>query len=395
MSGTYKLGPWPLGIDNVSKPNSLKRDQNGRTIAVQDAFNVDIDRDGLPMMRRGHQLVSSLPGMHSLWGNKFVSLAVAAGVLYRVQGQQCSAITTLNSDEPCDYSELNGTVVVGNRSSLIEVNASGWRTVGVPNAPITPVLASPNGGLLAGRYSVAIAYLRGSEEGALSPLQNVTVAAGGGITVTFMPADPEATGIRIYRTHAGGTVLYRAADVPIGMPHYLLGNDTLGKDSPTQYLTRMMPGEFVTYWMGRLIVARDRTLCWSEPMNYGLTSLRHNTMQMEHRIKMIAGMEGGLFVGTSDGVSFFNGTKPKDWNRTITSATAPCKRTLTIMKGDDLDSDYGQAGKQVAVWLSESGFVLGTEQGAIITPQANRLRIPLALSGSLVISGRRATAVTS
>jgi hypothetical protein len=221
------------------------------------------------------------------------------------------------------------------------------------------------------------------------------VPEGGGITVTFGPVDPEATGMRVYRTHVGGEVLYRAADVPTGMPSYLLGNDTLGKDSPTQYLTRMLPGEFVTYWRGRLLVARGRTLCWSEPMNYGLTSLRHNTMQFNHRITMVAGMEGGVFIGSSVGVEFLSGTKPSDWNKVSTSGKAPCKRTVRIMRGDDLSGDLGQGGKQVAVWLASNGFVLGTEQGSIITPQANRLRIPLAASGSLVVHDRRATAVTS
>ena len=395
MSGTYKLGPWPLGIDNVSAENTLKRDQNGRTIAVRDAFNVDINRDGMPARRPGRRRTLALSGLHSLWGCDTGAFGVAEGVLYRLSATQATAVCTLNSDDPCDYTELNGTVIVGNRTSLIEVSAAGWRPVGVPVAPAPTLSADPAGGLHAGRYSVAIACMRGDEEGALSPLQTVTVGEGQGIRLALPAVSSEVTALRIYRTELGGELLYRCADAPAGLPSYLIGGDLRGKDSPTMYLTRMLPGEFVSYWRGRLLVARGRTIFWSEPMSYGLTSLRHNFVQLPKRITMMIGMQGGVFVGSADGVGFLRGQSPKEWTLATTSGMPPVKRCALVMNGDDLDNNFGQSGKQVALWLAENGFVLGTEDGSVIPAQANRLRIPLALSGSLAVNARRATAVTT
>lgn len=395
MSAQWKLGPWPLGIDNVSVETKLKRDQNGRTIALRDAFNVDIDRDGKVSRRRGRALAVALPGLHSVWTGRSASFGVARGVLYVLNAGGATPVTTLGSDDPCDYTELNGAVIVANRTTLIEVTGSGWRRVGVPDAPAPTLAADANGGLPAGRYSLAIAYLRGHEVGALSVLQTVTLAEGQGIRLTLPALDPEATGIRVYRTTPGGAVLYRCTDVPSGLGSYLIGSEPLGSDTPTQYLTRMLPGEFVTYWRGLLLVGRGRTIFWSEPMNYGLTSLRHNFVQLPFRIRMLAGVGGGVFVGSAGGVKFLRGQQPKTWELVDTSGHPPVSRCSTEIDGESLDNDFQQGGQNSALWLADNGFVLGTESGSLIVPQANRLRIPLALSGSLVVHDRRATAVTS
>jgi len=393
MSGTHKAGPWPLGIDNVSDDNALKRDDRGRTIALRDAFNVDITRDGQPERRRGRALTLSLPGMHSLWSGISATFAVAAATLYRITPATATAVCALGSDDPCDYTELNGTVIVANRTSLVQVNATGWRNVGVPNAPSPTAHADAVGGMRAGRYSVAVSYMRGDEEGALSPLQHVAVPEGGGIRLTLIAADPEATHRRIYRTECGGEVLYLCTEVSPALSSYLIGGDNLSADSPTMHLTRMRPGEFVTHWAGRLVVGRGRTLEFSQPMNYGLMSPRHNFVQMPRRMTMVAGVEGGIFVGAADGVYFLRGTDPRTWRIDKTSGLPPVKRCVATINGDDTDVNFGQTGKEGALWLSANGFVIGTNDGNIIPMQANRLRIPLALSGSLAILNRRATAV--
>ena len=395
MSGTWKIGPFPLGIDNKSGETDLRRDQNGRTIALRDAFNVDIDRDGKVSRRAGRQKSIDLPGLHSLWTGRAASFGVAAGTLYVLTRYQATAVCALNSDDPCDYADVNGSVIVGNRTTLIEVGPSSWRHVGLPDAPAPQLSADAVGGLVAGRYSIALALLRGDEVGALSPLQTVTVETGHGIRLTLPALPSEATGFRVYRTTPGGSVLYQCTDIPAGLGSYLIGSEPLGSDAPNQYLTRMPPGEFVALWRGRLLVARGRTLWWSEPMNYGLTSLRHNFVQLPRRITMIAAVEGGVFVGSAEGVVFLRGEQPKTWTLVGTSGRPPVKRCSAVLEGEDVDNELGQSGHQIAVWLADNGFVLGTEGGALSAPQANRLRIPLALSGSLAIHARRATAVTS
>lgn len=395
MSVEKKLGPWPLGIDNVSDEARLKRDQFGNTIALRDAFNVDVDRDGRVSRCKGSSLAVNLAGAHSLWTGWMGSFAVANGTLYQVNASGASQLAVLNSDDPCDYCELNDAVIVSNRTTLIQVKNGAWQKLGVPNAPAPFLSINVAGSLPAGRYSVAMGYLRGDEQGALSQIQTATLATGQGITVTLPPADPEATAIALYRTEAGGTVLYRCAIVPVGAPSFVIGNDPLSTDAATLFLTRMLPGEFVSHWRGRLLVARGRTLYWSEPMRYGLTSLRHNFVQLPFRITMVAGVRDGVFVGSSSGVGFLRGDKPKEWVLINTSGHAPVKRCVKMLDGEDIDPQLNLGGQQCALWLADNGFVIGTPTGQIIAPQANRLRIPLALSGSLAINDRRATAVLS
>jgi hypothetical protein len=108
---------------------------------------------------------------------------------------------------------------------------------------------------------------------------------------------------------------------------------------------------------------------------------------------MMIGMEGGVFIGTDDGVLWLDGAKPGDWSIKTTSGKPPIRRCWAKLSGDD--TDLQQTGRELCVWLSETGFVVGTEDGNIIPVQANRLRIPLASSGSLAVNARRATAVLS
>ena len=55
-----------------------------------------------------------------------------------------------------------------------------------------------------------------------------------------------------------------------------------------------------------------------------------------------------------------------------------------------------EGGREVAVWLAENGYVLGTASGALIEVQAGTLKGITSLYGSSVLAGRRIiTAVSS
>ncbi|KLD64486.1 hypothetical protein, partial [Dyella japonica] len=198
--------------------------------------------------------------------------------------------------------------------------------------------------------------------------------------------------VRVYRSELGGTVLYHCADVPAGMQSYLIGGDQLGRQATTRSLAAMPPGDFVTVWRGRLLVARGNVLVISEPMNYGLTSPRTGFVQFSDRITLVLGVKGGIYVGTRHGVVFLSGSKPGEWTQDEKSSLAPVAGCGLIVDGESLSPQYQQSGRKVAVWLSASGFILGCDDGQILTPQADRLSIDTTESGAMVAHSRRLTA---
>ena len=226
------------------------------------------------------------------------------------------------------------------------------------------------------RYAVAVAWVRDWEEGPLSPASFVDVDEGGGITVQLPADDPTAVdSVRIYRTGPNGDVLMRAQDAPASLTSYALGVQDLGRAATTQNLEPMPGGEIVRYWRGRLLVASGRTLRASRPMRYGLTDPRTDWVQFPKRIDIMVCVEGGVYVGTADGVVFLEGATPGEWKQVRKSARRALRGSDLLVRADLLGGEE-PSDRWVAVWLAENGFVVGTPDGRLIEQQAKRIRLP-------------------
>lgn len=392
MKKPIQIGPWPLGIDNVSDATSVRADDKGRPLALVDAVNVDIDRSGDASRRRGPRLVVPLDGLHSGWSGVHGSFGVANGTLYALTATTATPLGQLPSNDPCTYEDVDARTVVCQRLGLFEVVEAQLRPLAPPDGPLPEVGVAASGGLVAGRYSVAIAYLRGTQEGALSALRTLTVAEGQGIELGEIAAVEGADLARVYRTAPNGTLLQHCADVPIGLPSFVVGQGPLGREAMTQHLARTPGGSMVAAWRGRLLVARGRNLIVSEPMNPGLCSPRHGFVQFPDRLNLIAAVEAGVFVGTRRGVDFLRGGRPGEWSLERRGAKPPSPGGVTYIDGDQLPASYQQAGRRVAIWLAGNGFVLGCDDGSLIEPQADRLTIGTGAGASICALSRRVTA---
>lgn len=389
---TTPIGPWPLGIDNISATTAVQRNEEGHPIALVDAANVDIDRNGRASRRAGLRQVAATP-LRRLWSGRYGAFAQAGATLYRVDPAGLEHIAELNSADDCSYAELAGEIVVGNRTTLYRIRAGAARPVGAPDAPPPTVTPAAAGGLDAGRYAVGIAFVADGEEGSLSPLRFVDVEEGGGILLADLPAPAGATSLRIYRTTPNGTEPALVTELPAGMPSYHLGAAQLGRPAETRNLRQMPPGEHVAAWNGRLLIAHGRVLRFSEPMQYGLHSPRHGFVQLPDRITMVAPVEAGVFVGTTTGVVFLRGSRPREWTRHETGGLPPVPGALTTITSGETRTEA--PGQRMALWLAPNGLVLGTEEGTLIELQASRLQLPTYEQGALCVHQRRAIAAVA
>jgi len=382
--------PYTVGIDHVSDDTALP------TGAVRDAVNVAFDRDGRVRRRPGRTL-GAAGDTHSLWSTKDQRRAfcIRGSDLCRVSllGTAASAVplATLTNALPTSYAEITGKVIASNPSWIGVIDEEdNVLPLGVEDGRLGTLAPAAAGGMTAGRYGVAVAYLRGDEQGVISYIRFVDVPEGGGITVTIPPAlDPTVTAARVYRTTPGGDVLYRADDAFMGVP-FLVGNSPTGRPIDSARLRQMPPGSIVRAWQGRLLVARGRTLCISEPMRYGVYSPITGFIQEPQPIDMVAPVRGGVFVGTREGVVFYGGDTPKDWKRTRLGTTAPIPHSDRLIDLSVVGPRYelGQTG-EAAMWLSHSGFVIGQPDGSLMQPQERRIRLT-AQRGQLAIVGRQA-----
>lgn len=385
------LPSYTVGMDMVSEDTALPRG------AVREALNVTFDREGRARRRPGNTLISS-GDTHSLWANKTGDRAfcVRGPDLCKCgTGLGVEPIATLPNAGPLSYTELADRIVAANASWIGQVMPNdAVIELGVEDGRIGTVDKSSVGGLPAGRYGIAAAFLRGDEEGGLSDIHFVQVDAGGGLSVALpQPLGADVSGVRLYRTTADGDVLYRAEDIPVGLAVYVLGNSPIGRAADNQRLRRMPPGHIVRAWRGRLLVARGRTLRFSEPFRYGLYSPRTGFIQEAHPILLVAPVEGGIFVGTRAGVIFYRGNTPGEWSRVRLGAAPPVQGTDRAVDLSVIDPKFqlGTTG-EAAMWLSQTGFVIGLPDGQVVQPQSRRIRLE-AQRGQLAIVGRQAVSM--
>lgn len=394
---TINLGPWPDGINNLTREDTQLRRTEAR-----DIVDGDVDDEGLfhrrPALRQGlggipHFDVWTSPtglGTYARQGDRIVRL------FYQAENSlDFEDVFTLPQAERVTFTELNNRVVFCTRSALGQIEADGFgRLIGTPDANQPIAVAESNGGLYAGRALVAISYLNAyGEEGGLSQQVEVDVPAGGGIRLTLPDAPDGAVTTRFYRTGKSGKLRW-AADAPAGMTSYLLGAGKLKKLADTQFKHRMMGGDYVCAWAGRLLVSRGRYLFYSDAMQPGLTDPRHNHATFVRRIVFVLGVDGGVFIGLREsGVMWLTGNNPKDWSLVNTGGAVPVPGTGIIVQSDKFDPQLQLPSGKLALWLSVNGYVIGQPNGALVQPQASRIRLPMPVAGSLAILGRRILSV--
>ena len=382
-----QIGPWPLGIDVVSDDSALPAG------ALRDALNVDIDRDGViysaPIPR------SVVAGSYdSLYATDDVVLASERGAVSKIDptNGETTALFQMNSEDRVTFCNMMDGIVVMNRTTLAFYRNGSIAALGM-DKPAQPILSpSDSGGLYEGRYAVGITTFNDQgEESALSELAFVDVPAGGGITVNLPATNQPFFGI--YRTNHNGDMVYFALRAP-AMSQYQLGSGTLGRATDSQFMTRMVSGKIARAWNGRLLVAKGKLLIFSEPLRYGITSPRHNFVQFTRRITMLEPVDGGVFVGTRDGVYFLAGSTPKEWALKNTGGKIPIPMASTGISTGELNPEMtaNVGNGQGAVWLAENGFVVGLPSGNIIELQRTRIRGLSGDAGGIAVFNRRVRA---
>ena len=387
------------GINNVAEDAALQRGGDAPKLYVRDAVNVDITESGLPQLRSGVRPVTTA-AYRNLWQSPL------HGDVFGTLGHQWvrvdptiwthEALATIGEGD-VSHEVLNNRVVVSGPAGLFVFDGGSAQRLTFDNAAPPMVAALGGGSLAAGTYGAAVAWLRGDLESQTSEATFVEVGEGGLLRVAFpLCMDPSVTGVRLYLTRQDGGELARAGDYPANAaPVDVPLLPELGRPAQFRNLSPMPAGAFLRYWRGRLLTARLNVLRWSEAMGYHLHDERHGFLQMPQRITFIEPVEGGIWIGQVDHVAFLEGTTPEGFSVRRLASRAPVPRSSIRLPAEAVGA-AAEGGREVAVWLAENGYVLGTASGTMLELQAGTLKGITSLYGSSVLAGRRIiTAVTS
>lgn len=147
-------------------------------------------------------------------------------------------------------------------------------------------------------------------------------------------------------------------------------------------------GQHLEVFSGRMFIAEDDVLWWSEPYAFGLYDKARSFVQFKSRIRMVKAVAGGLYVSDENTTYFLGGTNPQEFvQRTVVGSPA-----LEWAEEHELvpSSELGIDGAGMcALWAGTDGVYVGTDQGQVIPWNKDKVAYPRGLSkGAGVLVGR-------
>ena len=266
------------------------------------------------------------------------------------------------------------------------------------DTPPAPFVMVGDGSLTKGTYGVAVAWLRGSLESALSAVTHVDVASDGALEIALpLCLDLTVIGVRLYLTTPNGGELAAERDYSTTGPQSLIVSvaPTLGKAAQFQHLSPMPTGQYLKLWRGRLLTAKANVLRFSEPLAYHLHNERHGFVQMPQRITFVIPVDGGIWVGQVDHVAFLSGTALDGLAMVRKASRAPIPGSAILVASEIIGSNAAPSGEGTAVWLAANGFVYGTAGGQLVEPHAAVLAGITASAGTSVVLDRKLLTVVT
>ena len=381
---TYPLGPF-RGINNRLPDFALIADKRTGECYVRSADNVDIDKAGKFKRRAATARVQALTNAHSLHMlTPTTGVLVRGAVLYSVALPTYSEVLlkVLVSDAPMSYAMLGGVLYMSNGVDSLRLVGGAIEAMALPT-PDSPALEAIAGGLLAGRYQVAVSYRTGGtatagEEGGCSASANITlVGATGGIRVTLPGAVPGATHIAVYLSEANGAIPFLSVIVPVGTATADLSTDAGGYASSIRFEEPLPAGELFTS-NGRLCsITND---IYGYRVNIGIAFRPGYFLPVEgyipftEPVTMAVENQGGTFIA-ADKTYWVPG-----------DLGAGDEKLVTVLPyGAVQGTAFALPDRSVVGWFGEKGIVLGSPTGEADAVMAEAVDLVPPASGRSIV----------
>lgn len=377
------------GINNLLPPERIRSlaTQSDATCELVAASNVDIDNSGRISRRAGiEQKVAG--AAHSLWSNGDLCVFVQGNRLMQLQPDFSTNVLAagLIEDMPVAYVEAAGNIFWTNGlQSGSFVNSKG-RPWGMPT-PEAPFAFPIVGNLGSGDYQYAMTYRRtdGSESGA-GMASRISLTDNSGLHVEWrIPQDPTVSEVVIYLSEPNGEQMYQAIIAPVADTAADITSAVLATPLATQWLDAPPAGQVLAHYRGRIYIAAGSVLYATVALGYEWVDMRDYVAFDDSAIRIVAAVESGLFVGTEKGIYFLGGTEFGEMTLvTQMQDVSAVMGSLAIVDGKDATGKDELSGKQLALFTTSAGIVLGMPDGSLVNLTSDRYRF---------VSGKRSAAI--
>lgn len=378
-----QLGPWPRGANNLAPETGVPLGSFRRGV------NVDVSDGGTVSRRQGYTRVIAVDEPHDLFGYGDRGFFVSGSTLYGfevVNGQLTAPIPLYDQIRPdarIAHCLVDPDIFVSDGEVTLRISPSNAVAPWTVAAGPTPVLTTGNAGsLTAGAYHVAVALKAPTgEEGPLGPLAKAEVPDNGSLTVN-LPAPAPGMRYAVYMTKPNGTELLHLVTAPSATINVYKQHQ--GRRPPTEDTDPLPAGHFALLWKGRLLVAKDNYVFWSEPMQYGLTRLAYNYLVLAEPVTMLAAVEtaDGFFIGQGSRTYLAQGADPADATLREVYPAGVVAGTLQYVPGARLPMEVPPT-ERCPMWTSTSGvFCVGLPDGSVLPLTETRYAAAIASEGA-------------
>jgi hypothetical protein len=146
--------------------------------------------------------------------------------------------------------------------------------------------------------------------------------------------------------------------------------DSLGEDNQypipsDNYKEATKVGQHIEYYNGRLFIAKNETIWYTDAYNYGVIDMRTNAMKMKDEVTMMKAVDDGIYVSIGDindrsSIIFLSGSTPADMASRVAASYGAIEGTA--VKTESSYVGDGADGKKV-LWASRKGICLGENGG--------------------------------
>lgn len=171
------------------------------------------------------------------------------------------------------------------------------------------------------------------------------------------------------------TVYYTNASV-IG--YIVNGIDQAINDPGIDFKDAIPSGQHITYYNGRIYVARNQTIWYTDAYALNRVDMRKNVIPMKDEITMMKAVDDGIYVSIGDiddrsSVIFLGGTTPEEFTYREVADYGAIEGTGRKVKGAFVGD--GVVGDPV-MWSSRKGLCIGANGGSFRNLTAGRYEIP-------------------
>lgn len=372
-----RLGPFK-GIRNVVPAEQIAADE------LAAAVNVDVNDNGR-IIRRVGQTSFNAGAADSLYAHGSVAVFRRSNALYRLLPSGGSALLVSGVNQPVAYCGVGGRIYWSD--GLV----SGVIVSGEPESwgirpPLTQAAhaALASGNLPLGRYMYAVTFLRDGEESGTGAAAE-TAEIAGGLSFSALPVPTDATHKALYLTRPNGRELYRAMVLPAATTTatYLGDTTALGQRLETQWKQNPPPSACIAEHNGSLLLGVGNHVLFTDAYRHDLVDPVRKSYRFDACVRLIAPVQGGVYVGTDNAVEFLAGDDIASVTRDVKATYGAVPGTLNYVDGSFLGTV--QLSGRTALFATQEGVCAGGQGGAFVNLSFDRYTYPVAGSGAGIV----------